>query len=490
MGASTKIEWCTSTWNPVRGCSRITPGCGGPNHQGGCYAEKIAARFSAPGQPFHGYAERTPHGGRWTGKLALIEDQLDLPLRWKKPRRIFVNSMSDLFHEALSDDDIGRVFNVMAMCPQHIFQVLTKRADRMQSLMTGPKRHDIWSPKFWHRSMPANIWLGVSVEDQERADERIPHLLATPAAVRFLSCEPLLGPLDLGGYIGPNVVGKNDALRGVDWVICGGESGPGARPCQLYAMVSIVDQCKAANVPVFVKQLGRDPRTPFVFSVKDAKGGDINEFPLRLQVRQFPGGDMPITKLEEVHESRLTWPENKPRAAHRGKSPFRSEIAKAEQEVRWEMPRWGVRDGDYIVSRNRTRAFAGDPGVALWWLDRKKQLKVVACDKYDTIAANLHAIYLTLDAMRALDRWGAYTIEQASEGAKVAMLPPPPSHEARHWTKIFQMAAYDTLAPLDRLAIAERRYRQEMANAGADEKAMVRFNLAIEAARKELKGNG
>lgn len=201
---------------------------------------------------------------------------------------------------------------------------------------------------------------------------------------------------------------------------------------------------------------------------------------------------MPITKLEEVHESRLTWPENKPRAAHRGKSPFRSEIAKAETEVRWEMPRWGVRDGDYIVSRNRTRTFAGDPGVALWWLDRKKQLKVVACDKYDTIAANLHAIYLTLDAMRALDRWGAYTLEQASEGAKVAMLPPPPSMEQTHWSKVLGMEQSVGIgfSSLDRLAIAERRYRSEMANIQerSDEAAMVRFNLAIEAARKELKG--
>lgn len=134
MSGATKIEWTDSTWNPLRGCSRVSPGCGGPGHQGGCYAERIAARFSDVGQPFHGLAERTIHGGRWTGKVAVAPDHIFLaPLRWKKPRRIFVNSMSDLFHEAVPDETIDRVFAVMALTPQHTYQVLTKRAERMRA---------------------------------------------------------------------------------------------------------------------------------------------------------------------------------------------------------------------------------------------------------------------------------------------------------------------------------------------------------------------
>src|SRR5574341_626759 len=204
MSTDTKIEWCDSTWNPVRGCSRVSPGCGGPNHEGGCYAEKIAARFSDPGQPFHGFAERTPHGGRWTGKLALVEEALSLPQRWRKPRRIFVNSMSDLFHEALPDEAIDRVVNQMR--PPHIYQVLTKRARRMRDYLSRfrpdgegfvtrdgkpatecrPSDGPIFSTINWP---PKHIWWGISAERQQEADERIPPLLETPAAVRFLSCE-------------------------------------------------------------------------------------------------------------------------------------------------------------------------------------------------------------------------------------------------------------------------------------------------------------
>jgi protein gp37 len=138
MSDKTSIEWTDATWNCVRGCSRVSPGCGGANHEGGCYAEKIAARFSGPGQPFEGFAERTKFGGRWTGKMALVEEMLTVPLRWKKPRRIFVNSMSDLFHENLPDEAIDKVFAVMALAPQHTFQVLTKRSDRMRAYMLAP----------------------------------------------------------------------------------------------------------------------------------------------------------------------------------------------------------------------------------------------------------------------------------------------------------------------------------------------------------------
>jgi protein gp37 len=133
MADKTAIEWTDATWNPVRGCSRISPGCGGPGHAGGCYAEGVAARFSGPGQAFHGFADRDRAGSKWTGKVELIPEMLDLPMRWRRPRRIFVNSMSDLFHEALSFGEVMRVFNVMWQAPQHTFQVLTKRAERSAS---------------------------------------------------------------------------------------------------------------------------------------------------------------------------------------------------------------------------------------------------------------------------------------------------------------------------------------------------------------------
>jgi protein gp37 len=288
MSATTAIEWTDATWNPVRGCSRISAGCGGPNHRGGCYAETFAARFSGPGQPFEGLAERTPHGGRWTGRLAAAPDEtLTQPLRWKRPRRIFVNSMSDLFHEDLPDETIDRVFAVMALSPQHTFQVLTKRAARMRGYFERSDLYDAvlrLATEFRQRrpaltaigiANPAtsplpNLWLGVSTEDQATADERIPHLLATPAAKRFISAEPLLGPIDLrrisaiaqghrvrflppiierdgqGPHLGPHV----------DWVIAGGESGRTARPMHPDWARSLRDQCAAAEVPFFFKQWG------------------------------------------------------------------------------------------------------------------------------------------------------------------------------------------------------------------------------------------
>lgn len=300
MSDGSKIEWTDSTWNPIRGCTRLTTGCGGPNHQGGCYAEKIAARFSDPGQPFHGFAERTQHGGRWTGKLALIDDKLTEPMRWRAPRRIFVNSMSDLFHENLPDEAIDRVFAVMARCPQHIMQVLTKRAARMRAYWANPEtpgriaaaiaahnhdgafaqayEHDRWMDQL--KAAPLkNVWLGVSTERQQEADERIPELLATPAAVRFISAEPLLGPIDLRalyhdetltdaieGMSEHGVIDAGDRMIAIDpqyrrhakldWVICGGESGPNARPMHPFWARGLRDQCADADVPFFFKQWG------------------------------------------------------------------------------------------------------------------------------------------------------------------------------------------------------------------------------------------
>lgn len=291
MADKTHIQWTDATWNPVRGCSRISTGCGGPNHQGGCYAEKIAARFSDPGMPFHGYAERTPHGGRWTGKLGLVESALTLPLRWRRPRMIFVNSMSDLMHEALTDAQIDRVFGVMALAPRHAFQVLTKRSDRMRRYCNDPATPErVWKAAgegsdtlpalaahgaMWGGDTPwplRNVWLGVSVEDQPNADERVPDLLATPAAVCFLSCEPLLGRLDLTkwlwGRAEPCALCSRDVdcfcgmepriklagERAIQWVITGQESGPGARFCDLAWERDLRDQCVAADVPFFLKQ--------------------------------------------------------------------------------------------------------------------------------------------------------------------------------------------------------------------------------------------
>ena len=425
MGDKTKIEWTDATWNPVRGCQVVSPGCAN------CYAAGIAARFSGPGQPYEGLAKRTKAGPVWTGKVALVREKLDLPLRWRKPRRIFVNSMSDLFHPEVPDDFIAEVFGVMALAPQHVYQILSKRPARMREYMCAPDRqhriaqamdalavdreHDpierwapipgyegyeasthggvrsdrgtlsttlnpefdreqvtLWNkgqPRTWyvhalvlmaHRGLPVgdqeachrdghhrdnrlanlrwgtrsenqrekvrhgsrggpqkltleqvaairaaraaggvtqqeladrygvsrslismieggqvgagpdlpwplpNVWLGTSVERQREADERIPHLLQTPAAVRFLSCEPLLGPVDLKGWIeGPEAyvplrfaAGAPVAFPRIDWVIAGGESGPHARPMHPDWARSLRDQCQKTGVAYFFKQWG------------------------------------------------------------------------------------------------------------------------------------------------------------------------------------------------------------------------------------------
>lgn len=234
----TKIEWTDrSDWNCVRGCTRVSPGCCG------CYAEAIAGRFSGGGQPFYGFATMTPASGgaRWTGKVELVEKQLTLPLKWKKPARIFVNSMYDLFHEKLPDDAIDRIFAVMAQCPQHTFQVLTKRPARMLAYFSAH-----WS-KLYDGLPFKNVWLGTSVENQETANERIPLVARMLAAVRFVSAEPLLGALAEGDYY---------SFKDIDWVIAGGESGPRARPMQPDWARSLRDQCAAANVPFFFKQWG------------------------------------------------------------------------------------------------------------------------------------------------------------------------------------------------------------------------------------------
>ncbi len=275
------ITWTDETWNPIRGCTRVSEGCRN------CYAESVAARFSGPGQPYEGLARMTPSGPRWTGKIGYADHHLLDPLRWTRPRRIFVNSMSDLFHDGVSQWTLDRIFAVMALAPRHQFQVLTKRPSRMldylgatnaRSQVLGTAWEMLGHPplhKYAHqciltRPWPLpNVWLGVSVEDQATADQRIPLLLQTPAAVRWVSAEPLLGPLDLERSLTWVLRAPRDLsaaaleagaimerLRGVDWVVVGGESGPGARPMHPEWAQSLRDQCQAAGVPYFFKQWG------------------------------------------------------------------------------------------------------------------------------------------------------------------------------------------------------------------------------------------
>jgi len=244
MAESTTIEWTDSTWNPVRGCALVSPGCTN------CYAMKVAHRFSGKGEAYAGLTKLTKGGPVWTGQVRELPELLERPLKWKHPRRIFVNSMSDLFHEDVHGDFIDAVLDTVRAAPRHTFQILTKRAARMQAFM----RH--------YKPIP-NLWLGVSVEDQARADERIPLLLQTPAAVRWISAEPLLGPIDLRDP--PNDMGEPrfsylERIDGtgprIDWIVAGGESGPGARPMHPDWVRSLRDQCGASSVPFFFKQWG------------------------------------------------------------------------------------------------------------------------------------------------------------------------------------------------------------------------------------------
>jgi len=240
------IEWTDETWNPVTGCTKVSQGC---KH---CYAERVWQRLSAP---------RQPYAGRKFTDVQCHYERLEHPLHWKKPRMVFVNSMSDLFHEDVPDYFISRVFLEMSRCPQHTFQILTKRHERMLAYMNGVLKSakirvaNGYPTKFW--PLP-NVWLGVSVEDQATADERIPLLLQTPAAVRFVSVEPMLGPIDLNKRV--CLVDKRRFKLTIgnylDWVICGGESGPKARPMHPDWARSLCDQCKAAGVPFFFKQWG------------------------------------------------------------------------------------------------------------------------------------------------------------------------------------------------------------------------------------------
>lgn len=285
MSDKSKIEWTDATWNPVTGCTKVSQGC---KH---CYAERDWKRLRAN--------SRSVYYGRDFTNVQCHPERLDQPLRWRKPRRIFVNSMSDLFHEAVPDDFIDEVFAVMALADRHIFQILTKRPDRMFDYITsidpgdGSPRLPGWrealvegmaqrrysadtgeDPSHWlavHLPLP-NVWLGVSVEDQATADERIPLLLETPAAVRWISAEPLLGEIDLrqlhlGALFWLDALTCNVEIfhdggnpcpvyESLDWVVAGGESGPAARASDPDWFRSLREQCAAAGVPFLFKQWG------------------------------------------------------------------------------------------------------------------------------------------------------------------------------------------------------------------------------------------
>lgn len=342
MAENTRIEWTDATWNPVLGCTPVSAGCTN------CFAAHLAATRLKHLPAYEGLAQVNSRGqGVFNGTIRLMEDRLLDPLKWRKPRRVFVNSMSDLFHPDVPFEFVDKVFAVMALCPQHTFQILTKRPERMvEYFATGDgedgSRHgavsgmaasllerlsDSQANRLWvHRrfSWPLhNVWLGTSVENQETADERILHLFYIPAAVRYLSCEPLLGSVTLPPYAlegwhpdgsyqedgtafiphftqdgedaGVEYISNKPDYPRIHWVIVGGESGPNARPMDLTWVYGIVRQCEAAGVPVFVKQLGKS----FYHSGyndgaelihMDAKGADWDHvaFPDDLKIREFP----------------------------------------------------------------------------------------------------------------------------------------------------------------------------------------------------------
>jgi protein gp37 len=299
--SDTRIEWTDATWNPVTGCTKVSAGCKN------CYAEAFANRQM----------------GQWKGRaftdVRCHEDRLEMPLHWKKPRRVFVNSMSDLFHPDVPDSFIDRVFHTMAWCRKHVYQVLTKRPERMRAYsvgfgaLTGQERAlrlvrsgipdytptAYVSPLEW--PLP-NVWLGVSVEDQATSAARIPLLLQASAAVRFVSCEPLLGPVDLRGIwnycpehdfeSGFCVQRRHEGVRWLDLVIIGGESGPKARPCRVGWIEALIAQSRAAGVSCFVKQLGTNPWWPDAVAspIEPALGkcNDPLRWPESLRVREMP----------------------------------------------------------------------------------------------------------------------------------------------------------------------------------------------------------
>ena len=308
----TKIEWATDTWNPVTGCSKVSPGCTS------CYAETMSHRLSNNPK----YALATKADGTWSGVVSCHPEALDQPVQWKKPRRIFVCSMSDLFHSQVPWDFIVEVFNTMAATYWHTYQVLTKRPGRMAHFAEHiwPKQanqaHRTTRPLAWggtwEATWPSNVWAVTAVESQKYAP-RLDCLLRVPAKVRFISAEPLLGPLDLRRWLncrfdhcneeiydctgcdglGPRPHGECGAVVTppvLSWVIVGGESGHGARPMDLAWARGLVGQCQAAGVACFVKQLGSEPMSGL---------GDQDLYEELIELAQTPGG----VRLSDQHGS-------------------------------------------------------------------------------------------------------------------------------------------------------------------------------------------
>ena len=342
MSEHSNIQWTDSTWNPIVGCTIVSPGCTN------CYAMKWAHSGMKAIKHYDGTTKVVNGHAIWTGLVRQAPEHILMaPLKWKKPRRIFVNSMSDLFHEDVPDEWIDRVFAVMALCPQHVFQVLTKRSKRMMAYCLRPKINEI----VWDKAdefacdlrLPENhpscdyllggkagaawplpnVWLGVSCEDQTRADERIPDLLATPAAVRFVSAEPLLGPIDFSRHIEIRMPSLYSPVEvNLDWIIVGGESGPGSRPFDLAWGRSIIGQCQAAGVPVFMKQLGAQPLETMGSTMRHDDPNDIELMMEKAMTSPPPKGwtrihDGRKTSLYRYHRLKnkkggdpLEWPED------------------------------------------------------------------------------------------------------------------------------------------------------------------------------------
>lgn len=326
MGDKTGIIWTDSTWNPLIGCSLKSDGC---KH---CYAMKVAHRFQGAHEHYKGTTKLTKFGPHWTGvvnqaPLGIIEQ----PLRWTRPRMVFVNSMSDLFHESVPFEFVAAIFGIMASCPQHTFQVLTKRPERMLEFLT------VWLPRFayeqrdvgaapseLHACLRAafdllggedgipkkyrealdvvwregnemelwplpNVWLGTSIEDQRAADERLLTLLQVPAAIRWVSAEPLLGPVTLGllGTLpGKLFPGYQMVWQRLHWVVVGGESGPGAREMKVEWATDLQRECREAQVPFLMKQLGKVLAKKVPGS--DNKGTNMEVWPEEMRVREYP----------------------------------------------------------------------------------------------------------------------------------------------------------------------------------------------------------